>query len=215
MSKAYTEDLLISQLDLDRTWRIKEISDLKSAILAADSVSKNVLLRALVTLSYAHWEGFIRFSARKYFEHISLRKFRYGELDQQFLRNYFLPRLAALSSTTATVSERCEIVDEILSSSDKRFSRFNEDIVNTRSNLSFDVFRDICLVCGVSIDQFTADQSFVDLILLKRRNEIAHGEETLIDADDLDQIVDRTLGLMRRFATALQNRVVLSEYKSA
>ena len=72
-----------------------------------------------------------------------------SELDRQFLRNYFLPRLAALSTNKTSIAERCALVDEILSSSDRRFSRVNEDLINTKANLNFDVFTDICLVCCV------------------------------------------------------------------
>lgn len=215
MSKPYREADLSAQLDQDRGWRLKEIADLKSAILRADSNLQKVLLRALVAICYAHWEGSVRFSARKYLEHIALRKLRYSQLDRQFLRNYFLPRLASLSSSRASVAERCALVDSILSASDHRFSRVNEDLVSTRSNLNYDVFIDICLVCGVPIGLFADQATFIDVILLKRRNAIAHGEETWIGIEDLDELTNQTLSLMRGFGNALENRVYRGDYRAA
>ena len=215
MSKPYGEADFSGQLDQDRGWRLKEITDLKSAILRADASLQKVLLRALVAICYAHWEGSVRFSARKYLEHIALRKLQYNQLDKQFLHNYFLPRLASLSSSKASVAERCALVDDILSASDHRFSRVNDDLVNTRSNLSFDVFADICLVCGVPIDPFTDEATFIDVILLKRLNAIAHGEETRVGVEDLDALTNQTLGLMRGFGGALENRVYLRDYRAA
>ncbi len=132
MSKPYSETDFSAQITEDRNWRIKEISDMKTAIRRGDENLQRVLLRALVAICYAHWEGYVRYSAKKYLEHVALRRFQYGELDRQFFRNYFLPRLAALSTSKASVAERCILIDEILNSSDHRFSRVNEDLVSTR-----------------------------------------------------------------------------------
>jgi hypothetical protein len=215
MSKPYTDTDFSTQITEDRSWRIKEISDLKNAILDADARLRRVLLRALITICYAHWEGYVRFAARKYLEHVALRKYQYKELDKQFLRNYFLPRLAALSIHKTSIKERCNLVDEVLGASSRRFSQANDDLVNTKANLSFDVFMDICLVCGVAMPVFADKSDFIDVFLLKRRNAIAHGEETLVEVEDLDELTNETVAIMRLFGDALENRVVLKNYKSA
>lgn len=154
MSKPYTEADYSAQIIEDRNWRIKEILDLKTAIKRGDENLRRVLLRALVAICYAHWEGYVRFSARKYLEHVALRRFKYGVLDKQFVRNYFLPQLAALSTSKTALAERCALVDKILNSSDIRFSRVNDELINTKANLNFEVFVDICLVCGVPAHPF-------------------------------------------------------------
>lgn len=214
MSKPYTEADFSAQIIEDRNWRIKEISDLKAAIRRGDEGLRRVLLRALVAICYAHWEGYIRFSAKKYLEHIALRRFQYGDLNRQFFRNYFLPRLAALSTSKANIADRCDLVDEILNSADVRFSRVNDDLINTKANLNFEVLTDICLVCGVPAEIFAEKSTFIDVVLLKRRNAIAHGENTLVELNDLDEITNDTIGLMRAFGDALENHVVLQTYKA-
>ena len=214
MSKPYTQADFSAQVTEDRNWRIKEISDLKTAIRRGDENLQRVLLRALVAICYAHWEGYVRFAARKYLEHVALRAFQYGELDRQFFRNYFLPRLAALSTSRISIAERCALVDEILNSSNRRFSRVNDDLINTKANLNFEVFADICLVCGVPAHFFADKSTFIDVVLLKRRNAIAHGEDTLVAVDDLDEIAEDTIGIIRAFGDALENRVVLQTYKA-
>lgn len=215
MSKPYTEDDLSRQLQQDRTWRLKEISDLKSITKRSDEIAQIVLLRALIAICYAHWEGSVRFAARRFFEHVALKRLQYRELDPQFRRNYFLPRLAALSVTKTSLSERCALVDDILVSSDRRFSRAGHDLVNTRSNLTSEVFRDICLVCGIAFGQFEKEAHFIDVMLLKRRNEIAHGEDTRIGIEDLEDVTNRTLTLMRSFGNCIENRVYQREYRVA
>jgi hypothetical protein len=215
MSKPYSAADFSAQVTEDRSWRLKEISDLKTAIVRADSNLRRVLLRALITICYAHWEGYVRFAARKYLEHVALRKLQYKDLDRQFLRNYFLPRLAALSTAKNSPAERCSLVDEILDCSERRFSRVNEDLVNTRANLSFSVFLDICLICGIPTIAMGDKATFVDVLLLKRRNSIAHGEDTFVGMEDLEEIANETIAMMRAFGDALENQVLLGNYKSA
>jgi len=215
VSKPYSEADFSAQVTEDRNWRIREISDLKSAIRRSDQGAQRVLLRALVTICYAHWEGYVRFAAKKYLEHVALRKFQYSQLGPQFFKNYFLPRLAAAASSKLSIADRCALIEEILTSSDRRFSRVNEDLINTKSNLNYDVFSDICLVCNVAAEPFSDKSTFIDVVLLKRRNAIAHGEETLIAIGDLDEVANGTISLMRAFGDALENHVVLQTYKVA
>lgn len=213
MSKARTEAELTQQLTGDRTWRIQEISDLVDAVEKADPRLRQVLLRSLVAIAYAHWEGGVRFAARKYMEFISMRRHPYRELDRQFLRNYFLPRLAAVAQAGMNIEDRCKLIDEIISAGDKRFTKSNDELINTRANLNFDVFSDICLVCGVDASSFDKHATFIDVMLLKRRNSIAHGEETLVEPADLKVIADTTMELIRSFSDALENRIYLRTFR--
>lgn len=214
MSKAFTEDEFSDQITQDRTWRLREISDLKSAVQRADRTLQTVLLRALVTVCYAHWEGYVKFTAMKYMDFIARRRFQYSELNAQFLRNYFLPRLAALSVSKTSMKDRCSFVDEVLFSSEKRFSKTNVDLINTKANLNFDVLKDICTVCGVPVEVFSDSETFLDVLLLKRRNEIAHGENTFVAVEDLDDIVCKTIALMRAFGDSVENQIATKGYRA-
>lgn len=107
------------------------------------------------------------------------------------------------------------MIDEILDSEGSRFSRVNTDLINTKSNLNFEVFSDICIVCGLDPRSFETSSGFIDVLLLKRRNSIAHGEETFVELDDLDRIADDTISLIRSFGDQLENRAVLQEFKRA
>ena len=49
---------------------------------------------------------------------------------------------------------------------------------------------------------------------LKRRNSIAHGEDTFVSVSDVDEIADRVIGLMRSFGNAIGNKAVLKHYKA-
>ena len=62
---------------------------------------------------------------------------------------------------------------------------------------------------------FEAKTAFIDVILLKRRNSIAHGEITYIKSDEMDDLVNEGVGLMRAFKDSLQNKVYMAAYLAA
>ena len=114
MSRPYTQQQLSDQFDFDLIWRRKELSDMKAAIKRADDASKSVLLRALITMSYAHWEGYVRVCSNSYFEHLTLRKLQYSELERQIYVNSFLVRLGKMNKTHLGIEARCKLVNDIL-----------------------------------------------------------------------------------------------------
>jgi len=212
MSKAYTSADLADQLDADLTWRMRELSDLKTAIARSQRNAQLVLLRSLVTMIYAHWEGHVRFCASKYFEYITLRKHRYDQLEKQLYINSFLSRLDAFYSRRVGIDDRCQLISDVLDSSQRRFSRINPSLIDTRSNLNSKILKDLCKICSVDFTFFERKTTFIDTILLKRRNSIAHGEEAYIESDEMNALVQEGVGLMRAFKDSLQNKVYTTSY---
>lgn len=215
MSKPYTQEQLSDQFDSDLIWRRKELSDMKAAIKRADGASKSVLLRALITMCYAHWEGYVRACANAYFEHLTLRKLQYSQLERQIYVNGFLVRLDAMYNTRHGIEARCKLVNDILDGAGARFGYINPDLIDTKSNLSADVIKDICIICGVDGAHFEDRRNFIDRIVLRRRNAIAHGQQEYISEADIDELVAQTLALMTHFSSLLENKVYMKTYLAA
>ena len=94
-----------------------------------------------------------------------------------------------------------------------RYSRSDDNLVDSHSNLNSRTLSDICLVCAMPENEFSDKASFIDVLLLKRRNSIAHGENTLIAYEDLELITSGTVELMRTFGDSLENLVALGKYR--
>lgn len=212
MSKPYTESDLSDLLDAELVWRRKELADLKAAIADAKQTSRPALIRALVTMTYAHWEGYIRSASNRYFEHITLKRRSYAELDRQYYVNTFLVRLQALFSSKSNVAQGCELIENILDQGATKFAYINPALIDTRSNLNTDVIVDICRICGVDSAYFVQKSTYIDVILLKRRNAIAHGQVEPIDESEADTLVSEALALMAHFRSLLENRVYTKQY---
>ncbi|MGC9238532.1 MAG: MAE_28990/MAE_18760 family HEPN-like nuclease [Acidithiobacillus sp.] len=212
MTRPYTEQDLFGIFYSDLVWRMKELSDLKSAIRAADSVSSHVLSRALIVMGYAHWEGYVRTCARRYFEHLTLRRKTFLDYERQIYINRFLGRLDALYQSRSSIQDRCALINDILDGKVLRFTCIDQDLIDTKSNLNVGAIKDICIICGVESKLFEDNKTFIDLLLLKRRNAIAHGEQEFIPAVDIDDFVEKVLFIMRAFRDLLENKVCMKAY---
>jgi hypothetical protein len=153
--------------------------------------------------------------ANEYFEHLTLRKLRYSELERQIYVNSFLIRLGTMSKSPPGIEGRCRLVNDILDGARARFGYLNPDLIDTKSNLSADVIKDVCLICGVDGTYFEEQRPFIDIIVLRRRNAIAHGRQEFIDTADIDDLVAKTLALMQHFRDLLENKVYMKTYLAA
>ncbi len=212
MSKPYTEQDLSDIFDADLIWRRKELSDMKTAIKNADPPSKPVLLRAIITMSYAHWEGYVRTCANRYFEHLILRRKPFADLERQIYVNRFLVRVDALSQGRVSLEARCKLINDILDGKGEPFSYLNPALIDIRSNLNTDVIREICIICGIESTCFEQNRTFLDVLVLKRRNAIAHGQQEYIQVGEIDDLVANILGLMSFFRNQLENKIYTKAY---
>jgi hypothetical protein len=213
MSKYDGYEKFSGEIDSDRIWRIKEISDLKTIAHRSKDSSGTSISRATVVICYAHWEGHVKFSALKFFDFVAQRRLTLKNLSKHFTKIYFMPKIGAKTANNMSVKEKLKFIEEILDPSDIKFSKYDKSIVNTRSNLDFSTFSDICLICDVNAEKFESNRLFIDNILLGRRNKIAHGENIPISPGDIDSLAEMTIGLMREFGNSLQNVIAESNYK--
>lgn len=212
MSKPYTEQNLSDIFDVDLIWRRKELSDLKAAIKAADDAAKPVFLRALIAMGYAHWEGYVRECANRYFEYLTIRKRPFTEFERQIYINSHLIRLDALYQSRTNLQARCKLINDILDGGNGRFSFINPELIDTRSNLNTDVIKDICVICNVDSSHFEQHRMFLDVLVLKRRNAIAHGQQEFIRIDEIDDLIGTILSLMSSFRNLLENKIYTKSY---
>ena len=212
MAGPRTQADLSDAVGRDLTWRIREISDLRTAARRADADLCNAIVRAGVTMLAAHWEGHVRFVAEQYLAFLTMRKPRFRDLKPAFLLGkfnpYFLP-----GGTPSGYAARISFLSEVQNASGDRFTQFSPGLVGARSNLRADVLKDICLALSIDPGHFAADTDFIDRILMHRRNAIAHGEQMSVDLDDFLETSDRTIDIMRRFKNIVENDMVLEAYR--
>ena len=171
-------------------FRKKEISELYILVQSTKSSesTRKHLLRGLLLLIYAHWEGFIKSASKKYLKALQEMKIPCNQL-QPALKAFYL--YSQFKSQQGSEWNKFSVA---LNFNEKVI--FDKDISNeisTKSNLNTEVFKNI--VARIGIDDLNIDmkKGIIDDGLLDRRNSIAHGQMIHIDLSDLiiykDQIV--------------------------
>ena len=87
-----------------------------------------------------------------------------------------------------------------------------QEIIDTQSNLSTLVFRNIVETLGFDYSSYETKEKLLDERLLRNRNRIAHGEYVEVSESEVLELQDECIGLMEIFRTQIDNAVTLRVY---
>ena len=195
-------------------WRKKEITGLRILIATRGREHERELLRRVaVPVLYAHWEGFAKEASVYYLELISRQRLKYGELRENFLALAARGRIrqAAESRRLAT---HMPVIDFILQSQDEVAQIPVNATIDTESNLSSSVLRDILLCLGLQYNStWSTKELLIDGSLLRTRNEVAHGDRTVVSEATYLQLHELVLELLEQFRTAIENAAAQRLYR--
>lgn len=209
-----TKEDLVDRIAQDHVWRLREISELKNLIeeRSISELRKRVLCRAGVALLYAHWEGFVKKSGTYFLEYVAFQRHNISEL-----RSNFITLLVRGKIDKASESKKYSAFDEvtryIIENQNTRARIPYKNVVDTQSNLSTNVLKEIMWCLGLDYQLYEPKEKIIDLKLVGRRNHVAHGESIEIDIEDFLEMVDEVLGLMTTFKNLLENSCVAESYK--
>lgn len=214
MSKARTLDQLQDILDREFSWRLKEIANLKIAVRKSDSLASSTIVRASLALLYAHWEGFIKSAATSYLEHVNAQRLRYNDLKSCFVI-FGLKRHINSLTTSKKAEPLVQALDFVRNEMSSRAKLQIDSAIRTEANLSSTVFDNIATSIGIDTSTYEARYNLIDESLLNRRNHIAHGEYLDLDPEELRDLSDEIILLMRTFKSDIENAASTGKYKVA
>lgn len=214
-----TAEQLVDAVDQDRVWRIREISALKSiANSNTRPLSERLAVsRAGVAIAYSHWEGFVKRSADRYLEHVSLQRKSLDQLTGNFQVLYFRKLLSQPAGMSQFKSEQLAI-QKIYQDRAIAPRLPYKDICHTFGNLGSSTFAVILEILGLEPTCYDLEMDYLDKQIVKRRNLIAHGsskmENTLasVDTETFLEVSDRAVGLISTFGSQVQNAAVERSY---
>lgn len=205
---------LQDNIDRDFVWRIKELSLLKSKIPNTPNRDplQDVLIRAGVTMLYAHWEGFVKCAAENYLNYVSLKKLRHDQLESCFVALCLKKKINEMDNTNR-FDLQTAAVDFMLQQLNERAYIPYEGIIQTKSNLSFFVFRDICTVIGIDYKKYQLKETLIDRELLQFRNSIAHGKYLSMNFNEYQDIYQKVIEMMRDIKDDIMNAAATEKFK--
>ena len=214
MSKVRTQTQLQDFLDTELGWRIKEIADMKSAVKNARFLSEKTIIRAAVALLYGHWEGFVKSATTGYLSYVENQGLTYAELHTCFVvfgLKKVLNELAESRKAIGNIAAVEFLREQLCERAQLKIDR----AINTEANLSSQVLANILLSVGIDASPYESRYHLIDERLLKRRNNIAHGEFLEVSPDEWSSLADEILLMLRQLKTDIENASALSAFKKA
>ncbi|QTA84983.1 MAE_28990/MAE_18760 family HEPN-like nuclease [Desulfonema magnum] len=140
---------LYDNIENDFSWRHKELHIFSKRIPIENNAYQRVLLRAGITLLYAHWEGFVLSSASDYLQHISMQGLSHKDLQPQFVALCLKTKIERLSvNKLETMAEVIVFLNEEMNR--KAYVPYKK-VINTKANLGFEALREIFFTIGLDI----------------------------------------------------------------
>lgn len=201
--KIKTLEKLEDKIDEDFSWRKFELLKLKLAMRNSNTlIGKETLVRTSIALLCAHWEGFIRSVANYYVIYICGQRLNSNLLTD----NFFALSLRKDILNTGKSPKNSVHVKLLEKIEEKRNSVFyikyndsnGERIINTESNLSYELFTEI--LKSINIENiYQTKENYIDSEMLKNRHAIVHGDRVRLNEYDFDDIYEQVMDIMESF----------------
>lgn len=208
--KVYTFDNLSHLIDEDYAWRRKELQIIKDQIPNNSGPKQNAALRFCVPILYAHWEGFVKKSCELYLEFVANKYLKHNELKPQFIALSLTKKLGNLE--IKNLEEKTKTVAFLLDEIDKNSNIMTKNVIQTRSNLRYNVFQEILFIIGIDESIFSSKKSLID-DLVDARNNIAHGDYLRVQLSTYQLLHIDTQLLMEKLKTEIENSALMELYK--
>ena len=218
---AMLADAFIDRLSEDWLWRERELRELDRRLMPKNAEA--TILKSVVLVLYAHWEGMFKFAASETFEFlcegIDRRIFGFDELTE-----HIRLRLAFCSYRRSTIGGQSQerFLTLLASLREPRFSGFRnarDEVVMIDDNLSAARAGAICENFGVESDWVLLKKTLLDARLLEPRNAIAHGSKRLRSGlpldlvhDEVREVFDEIRPLVREAKDRFANAIALRSF---
>jgi len=181
-------------LDIEYSWRKREITTLKFNLKGARRHQQEVFFRSGVVLLYAHWEGLVKFAAKSYLRYLNYQGASYRSIKPCFLFFAAKSKLDSpgkLNMQNFPVFEKTQRIFTV--PLDDKFNVDPETGVSTRENQNLTSFEFKCLIGKLGLHyrpEFELREKLLDEKLMDYRNRVAHGESLRDDVEDYEATFD-------------------------
>ncbi|MCT8823016.1 MAE_28990/MAE_18760 family HEPN-like nuclease [Glaesserella parasuis] len=203
----------IDYIDRDISWRKKEITSLIFLIEKSREHEKIILMKSALVLFYSHWEGHIKNCSIAYLNFLNHQGIKHCQLKENF-HHLSLGENFRSGFSISKIQYQIKLYEHLSTIHDKKFKVKEENIIDTNSNLKYDILDTILLQLGFNSTLFSQKERFINEILLNNRNAIAHGElrDNKSIEDAYNEVKEHLLPLIETFNTLVSNAVASSSY---
>lgn len=209
--KIKTIENLEDALDKHLAWRKQEMLNLKTLIDRGDD-ARIMLIRAGMALLCAHFEGFIKDASYDYLSFVANQNICYKDLQEVF-SIWKIHSLIEECAKSSKYSMQARVLEKYNALSSEPFSINKKSMINTHSNPSTEVLKELLLTLGVETDIFRTKANYIDSSLLANRHSIVHGERTNLAYDDFSVTFDIIMRILDDYKDFLIDAAAEEAYK--
>ncbi|WP_131812932.1 MAE_28990/MAE_18760 family HEPN-like nuclease [Mycolicibacterium peregrinum] len=214
---AVTDDDFETLADSELSWRKLELHALaKELESAANRHGKGPMVRALTrgmaTLLYAHWEGYCKAIFEAYLKLILRRKPRVSESADRLVLAHTQQLFRRIESGDSAAME--ELISIARGTSTQRLRISQDKVVDTKSNLRYQVLENITSALGIPIANLITKKNMIDVQLCDTRNEIAHGRANFPSPQETLELHRNVLAMMEEIRDVTIGQVRSKGYRA-
>lgn len=210
--RGITQHELSKLLDDELAWRRKELNLIKNYIPAEKNLKQDAALRFNIPLLYAHFEGFVKKSTEYYLQYVAGLYLKHSELQPQFISLSLSKKIGILEMKN--IEEKTNAIQFILENFEQRSNILTKNVIQTKSNLRFNIFKEILFTICLDENQFSKYETLIN-DLVDTRNFIAHGDYIKVDLATFNIMFDDIQEIMTNLKTEIENSVLNHKYKKA
>ncbi len=202
-------DRYLSEIDSKRLRRTLELSELKVRMASPVGVSRyGVHSKAVIVLSYAHWEGFYNDCVQCYVEFLRNNGRKVRDVSWSMMIGLLRPGLQGLRDRNHSREAELNFVNKLESLIEEGFDNFDVSVVLSRSNLDFDALRHNFEVLGFDLDPFLRWRLKITKELVSWRHGVAHGNDPDLSLVSLKEHIAFTQDMLLLLADTFQGKMV-------
>lgn len=203
-------------LERDLKWREAELASLKkhAALSTPNSIERSSLLRALLAMLYAHYEGFTKFCWETLLDHIQSQGIARIKLTKSFAMLSLEDEFRDLRGNTSA-DKLWDFASSDFNDALQLSARFEENCrPSTESNLWPNVYEREAQKMQLSCVLMNSHRQTLKS-LVSRRNDIAHGKENMLrDLEEYQQFEEAVVSVMHELAISVLNTIEEKSYLS-
>jgi hypothetical protein len=193
-----------NSIDKQISHRKKEITMLRLLALSSDpNYERGIINRLIIPQVYSHYEGFIKNTSILYLEYVVSTH----DSTKTIADNIFALQMRE-QIIKSSKSNKCSVHINLIRDIRTNPSVLNFNpaiIVDTHSNLKSEYLKEIMFMCGIQFSAYWQNKAFfIDNLLLKNRNLIAHGEMVSIDDITANHCLSGVLDIIEKYKFELE-----------
>lgn len=202
----------LDQIDLARSRRARELSELKGAfLLTREDDPFLVGSKAVIVLSYANWEGFYNECVNIYMNFLEEKATKVSDASWLLLIGALTSEFESLRARNHSQKSKVDFIKNLQTRIDCTFDRFDRNVVLARSNLDYSRISENFDLLNFQYSTLTRFRNRLDKELVGWRHGVAHGDPPDLSAVSVADHVDFTANLLLEvsgiFQTAITDRI--------